>query len=78
MSVAEVALALTTACSKNLVEIARQIRGGAVLSKKFKSLYSATMLTGKTFGIIGGGAIGQLVAKKLYVSPTCHLSIAKE
>lgn len=64
MNVAEVALALVSACSKNLVEVARQIRGGEKLNKKFKSLYSATLLTGKTFGIVGGGRIGQLTAKK--------------
>ncbi|KAI1084312.1 D-3-phosphoglycerate dehydrogenase [Whalleya microplaca] len=64
MNVAEVALALTGACTKNLVELSRQMRAGEKLNKKFKSLYSATLLTGKTFGIIGGGRIGQLTAKK--------------
>lgn len=67
MSVAEVALALTCACAKNLVEVTRQIRAGTALNKKYKCLYSAGLLTGKTFGILGGGAIGQLTAKKLYV-----------
>lgn len=68
MSVAEVALALAGACSKNLVELSRQIRGGEMLNKKSKSLYSAALLTGKTFGIVGGGRIGQLTAKKLYIA----------
>jgi D-3-phosphoglycerate dehydrogenase len=65
MNVAEVTLALTGACAKNLVELARQMRQGQKLNKRVKSLYSATLLTGKTFGIIGGGTIGQLVARKL-------------
>ncbi|KAF3067417.1 D-3-phosphoglycerate dehydrogenase [Daldinia childiae] len=64
MSVAEVSLALVGACSKNLIELSRQMREGERLNKKFKSLYSVTLLTGKTFGIIGGGRIGQLAAKK--------------
>ncbi|KAI1392696.1 D-3-phosphoglycerate dehydrogenase [Hypoxylon trugodes] len=64
LNVAEVALALVGACSKNLVEVSRQMRAGERLNKKFKSLYSATLLTEKTFGIIGGGRIGQLTAKK--------------
>lgn len=68
MSTAEVALSLTCACAKNLVEVSRQIREGGKLSKKSRSVYSATVLTGKTFGIVGGGRIGQLVAKKLYVT----------
>ena len=68
MSVAEVALSLTCACAKNLLELSRQMRGGEKLNKKFKSLYSAALLTGKTFGIVGGGKIGQLTAKKLYVT----------
>ena len=68
MSVAEVVLALMCACAKNLVEMSRQMRGSEKLNKRFRSLYSAGLPTGKTFGIIGGGTIGQLVAKKLYVS----------
>ena len=68
MSVAEVALSLTCACAKNLVELSRQMRGGEKLNKKFRSLYSAALLTGKIFGIVGGGKIGQLTAKKLYVT----------
>lgn len=65
MSVAEVALSLTCACVKNLLELSRQIRSGERLNKRYKSLYSASLLTGKTFGIVGGGRIGQLTAKKL-------------
>ncbi|KAI1618772.1 hypothetical protein EDD37DRAFT_623674 [Exophiala viscosa] len=64
MSVAELTLALTGACAKNLVEVSRQIRAGEKLNKRYKSLYSASLLTGKTFGIVGGGHIGQLTAKK--------------
>ncbi|KAL1863414.1 hypothetical protein Plec18170_000249, partial [Paecilomyces lecythidis] len=64
MNVAEVTLALTGACAKNLVELARQMRRGDKLNKRVKSLYSAALLTGKTFGIVGGGAIGQLTAQK--------------
>ncbi len=64
MSVAELALALTGACAKNLVQVSRQIRAGEQLNKRFKSLYSASLLTGKSFGIVGGGRIGQLTAKK--------------
>jgi len=67
ISVAEVTLALTVACAKNLVLIATQMRQGETPNKRVKSLYSASILTGKTFGIIGGGRIGQLVAKKLCV-----------
>lgn len=69
MSVAELALALTGACAKNLVEVSRQIRNGVKLNKRYKSLYSASLLTGKAFGIVGGGRIGQLTAKKLFVLP---------
>ncbi|KAF2165444.1 hypothetical protein M409DRAFT_36894 [Zasmidium cellare ATCC 36951] len=65
MNVAEVVLALTGACAKNLIEVSRQLRAGEKLNKKFKSLYSAALLTGKTFGIVGGGTIGQLVAKNV-------------
>ncbi|GAD95690.1 hypothetical protein CNBA0210 [Paecilomyces variotii No. 5] len=64
MNVAEVTLALTGACAKNLVELARQMRRGDKLNKRVKSLYSAALLTGKVFGIVGGGAIGQLAAQK--------------
>ena len=67
MSVAEVVLSLVGACAKNIVQISKQIRGGEQLNKKFRSLYSAMMLTDKTFGIVGGGTIGQIVAKKLCV-----------
>lgn len=67
MSVAEVALALTGACAKNLIELSRQMRDGEVLNKRCKSLFSASLLTGKTFGIVGGGRIGLLTAKKLCV-----------
>ena len=74
MSVAEVALSLTCACAKNLIELSRQMRGGEKLNKKFKSLYSAALLTGKTYGIVGGGRIGQLTAKKLYV--TCLKNVS--
>ena len=65
MSVAEVVVSLSGACAKNLVEVSRQLRAGEKLNKTFRSLYSSALLTGKTFGIIGGGTIGQLVAKKL-------------
>lgn len=64
VNVAEVALSLTCACAKHLVELARQIRAGEKLNKKCESLYSAAVLSGKTFGIVGGGRIGQLTAKK--------------
>lgn len=74
-SVAEVVLTLTCACAKNLVEVSRQIRAGETLNKRFRSLYSAATLTGKTFGIIGGGTIGQIVAKKLYVGPSRRLNM---
>ena len=65
MNVAEVTLALVGACAKNLVEVSRQLMAGEKLNKKWKSLYSASLLTGKTFGIVGGGRIGQLTAQKL-------------
>ena len=68
MNVAEVVLALTGACAKNLKEVSRQLQAGETLNKRFRSLYSASLLTGKTFGIVGGGTIGQMVAKKLYVT----------
>ncbi|KAH8696615.1 hypothetical protein BGW36DRAFT_298629 [Talaromyces proteolyticus] len=64
VNVAEVALALTCACAKNLVEVTRQMRGGTKLNKRCESIYSASVLTGKTFGIVGGGRIGQITAKK--------------
>ncbi|KAH8895578.1 hypothetical protein GQ53DRAFT_839156 [Thozetella sp. PMI_491] len=63
-NVAEVALALAGACSKNLIELSRQLRTGEKLNKRCRSLYSAALLTGKTFGIVGGGRIGQLTARK--------------
>jgi D-3-phosphoglycerate dehydrogenase / 2-oxoglutarate reductase len=65
MSVAEVVLSLTCACAKNLVELSRRMRRCDRPNKKCKSLYPAHLLTGKTFGIVGGGQIGQLTAKKL-------------
>ncbi|KAL1854691.1 hypothetical protein Plec18170_004782 [Paecilomyces lecythidis] len=52
------------ACAKSLVELATQMRRRE-LNRRVKSLYSAALLTGKTFGIVGGGSIDQLVTKKL-------------
>ena len=51
------------------MEMLQQIEAGKKPNKSFKDLYSAELLTGKTFGIVGGGKIGQLTSKKLYVMP---------
>ena len=52
MSVAEIVMTLTLACAKNLIQVNAQLRAGERLNKKFRSLYSASLLTGKTFGIV--------------------------
>lgn len=65
MSVAEVSLALVSVCSKNIIQLSRQMRRGERPNKKFKNPYSATLLTGNTFGIVGGGKIGRICGEKV-------------
>jgi len=61
LTVAEHALALILALSKHIVFLDKQVREGKFNARR---LYLPEDLEGKTLGVVGFGAIGQLLAKK--------------
>ncbi|EIW72046.1 hypothetical protein M231_07643 [Tremella mesenterica] len=64
-AVAELALALTMTLARNIPAIDRRIRSGATVDKNAEGAVGI-QLTGRTFGIVGGGNIGYTLGKMLY------------